>query len=154
MGMKVKGTGELMLLLRQGGPRAVRRAREQIKREGERIASRARDLAPVDYKGQSRQDPPRRELERSIRAERFYEDNRRLAVLVNVGGVVDGVDVDVYAVQMHEGLAPYGSGAFEKGPASKAKGPDVGGKFLERAFNERAPHMVADIVSEVRKALQ
>ena len=151
MGIRTKGFDSLGLTLRQTGERAERRAREQMKREGEKIADIARTLAPVDYEGQTHGSPPARELERSIEAERSYEDNRRLTITVSAGGVVDGVDVDEYAGLMHEGLAPYGSGAYLPGPATRAKGGKAGGKFLERAFLERKDKLVAAITAAIRK---
>lgn len=130
MGLEFKGgyTPEnLAFVLRQGGERVVRRARETMKREADLIVKLAKSNAPVD-KG---------DLEESIRAERTYEDNQRLQIAVIVGGVGD---VDSYALAMEEGLAPYGSGAFNLGPRSREKaaaGNDVGGKYLERAWLER-----------------
>lgn len=151
MGAKLHGGEKLFLLLSQGGPRAVRRAREQMKRQGEAIAKQAQKYAPVDHKGPGPGLPPGRELERSIESHKNYESNRRLQMVVNVGGVVDGVDVDDYVMEMHEGLAPYGSGEYQLGPASVAKGAGVGGKFLERAFREREDKLVDEIVAEIEK---
>lgn len=153
MAGRVTGAAELMLVLRQLGPRAVRRAREQMKRESEKIADLARDYAPVDHDGPTKGQPPGHELERSIRAEKDYEDNRRLKISVVAGGRVGDVDVDEYATLMHEGLGPYGSGAYRPGPGTLAKGPQAGGKFLERAHKERETHMIADITAEVLKEI-
>ncbi len=53
----------------------------------------------------------------------------------------NGRSIEKYATMMEEGLAPYGSGAFNLGKNSKAKaagGKDVGGKFMARAFKKRA----------------
>lgn len=154
MGAKIKGADKLSLLLRQGGERAVRRARSQMKREIGKIEQLAKDFAPVDHKGPGPGLPPGHELERSIRQRRTYENNRRLAVAVDVGGTVDGVDVDDYALLMHEGLAPYGSGAFQPGPATKAKGGQAGGKFLERAYKEREQVMVKEIITHIKKEFE
>lgn len=129
----------LVLALRQGGERVVRRAREAMKREADKIVLLAKSNAPVD-KG---------DLEASIRAEKEYEDNKRLQINVMVGGG----EVDTYAVQMHEGLAPYGSGAFHLGPGSRAKaaaGNDVGGKYLERAFEARRDKIPEEIFIEIK----
>ncbi|CAO3459773.1 hypothetical protein [Azospirillum argentinense] len=153
MGMRARGVEGLGITLRQVGERAVRSARERMKREGETVAELARQYAPVDHEGPTRGSPPGRELERSIRAEKVIETNRRLAIAISAGGTVGGVDVDAYAALMHEGLAPYGSGAYQPGPLTRAKGGKAGGKYLERAFTDRQDRIIDAVVQAIKRGL-
>jgi hypothetical protein len=82
---------------------------------------------------------------------RLSQDN--MEVEIEVGGVVNGVDVDDYAWMVHETQAPYGD--MPLGPKSQAKNAGnpadrfVGGKFLERAADEHEDDIlnsVADIL--------
>ncbi|WP_323016475.1 HK97 gp10 family phage protein [Castellaniella sp.] len=146
----------LGIRLSQLGDRVVKHVADVLRDESENIQQLARDNAPVD-KGN---------LEEAIKLE---EDrggiNRRLRVTVYVDpdfpapeGSDIGRTVGRYMLMMHEGLAPYGSGAFKLGDKSQAKanaGFNVGGKFFERAYLERKPHIqkrVAAMVKRARKA--
>lgn len=155
----------LSVLLRQGGPRAVRAAREQMKKEADKIVKLAKDNAPILHHdviaggagtaaevhaaGFSGSPGP---LERSIKREDTYEDNRRLQI-----NVVAGEGLGAYPLMMEEGLAPYGSGAFKLGPLSREKrlaGKDVGGKFMERALGARQDAMPDEILTAIITELE
>lgn len=62
-----------------------------------------------------------------------------------------------YAVIMHECLAPYGSGLFNLGPLSevkRARGNDVGGKFLERAMSSSEDEINEIVAAEFIRAIK
>lgn len=147
MGLKVEGTQALMAMLEQVGERAVRGVSDEIKKGAEEIAELAIKYAPVDEGN----------LEDAIKVEfDRYGINRRIRATVYVDLDVrgaDGVPVGRYAMAMHEGLAPYGSGAFNLGAKSRAKDGGtgrVGGKYLERAINELSPEIFARVQRKIK----
>lgn len=143
MGMKITKGLDLGVRLRQSGERASKRARELMRRVGKKIEETARDYAPRDFHGPTPGSPPARELERSIQMITPRDSTGRIQVMVTVGGSVGGsvfrrggtaVNVDDYALEMHEGV-------YQLGPESRRKqaaqpGKEVGPKFLERAYVE------------------
>jgi hypothetical protein len=157
----------LAIAMRQGGEKVIRKAREAMKREADKIVALARSNCPVltsngvkmtVYTGEPG------DLEASIRQIRSYDDenNGRLQIDVVVGNGTGadgdsfsgpaGVDLDVYALQMNEGLEPYGSGAFKLGPVSRQKaaaGHDVGGLFMDRALEARQDNIPESILAEI-----
>lgn len=126
----------LIAKIEQVGDRAHRGVSALMQREGIILRDLARSNAPRDE----------HDLESAITSEPQPTGiNRRTEVYVYVDGSRSkntGKSVSEYAMYMHEGLAPYGSGAYQldKGSQEKAgEGHDVGGKFLERAVEERRP---------------
>jgi len=78
----------------------------------------------------------------------------KVSVYIDMSMPADGAKVvGDYAMRIHEGLAPYGSGAYQLGPKSIAKGGEVGGKFMERAANERISSIYAKVQNIVRRSL-
>jgi hypothetical protein len=143
--------GLMMAIIDQRGERAVKGVSEIMLAESEKIAQMAQEFAPVDE----------HDLERAIMVEKDRTGtNRRLmtAVFVDESAVTEKGDalVGEYALMMEEGLAPYGSGAFNLGEKSKEKargGYKVGGKFMARAFEEgkkRLMKRVRDFVKRKR----
>lgn len=111
------------------GKRALRHMRASAKMiKDESIAN-----APVDYKGVRKSDPPRHELERAHHIEEKYGDEGRLEATVWVGGDVDGVNVDDYALWIHEGYYQLGKASIAK---AAANGHEVGPGYLHRALAE------------------
>lgn len=158
MGVEVEGVEELAFLLRQSGARAVKGAFQQMKKEGEAIARRARENAPVDEG----------DLEKAIRSRvvgggRDEETGqfKRKEIVIEVDGdatTSDGKSVGSYAYIMHEELKPYGFGRFNLGPKSRAKQENnpsfkVGGMYLERAIAEIEKGMMNRIIEAVRDAV-
>lgn len=158
----------LAIKLRQGGERVVRRCREAMKRQADKLVVLARSNAPVLHVGGDEMkvyDGTPGNLEQSIKRVDGYDDSQhgRLQIDVVAGGVVNGVDVDKYVLQMEYGLAPYGSGGAGSiyGPGNcpagtpslslqKAMaGNDVGGAFMTRALAARQDQMPSEILSEV-----
>lgn len=124
----------LEIRLSQLGERSSREILAVMRDEAEQIANLARQYAPVDDHF----------LEQAIEV---VEDrggiNTRTQVYVQVNpDAVDerGQSVLQYAALQHELLGPYGAGIWRLGPKSREKDGGtgrVGGKFLERAVNER-----------------
>ena len=141
----------LGMRLSQLGPKVVKHVVDVMRDESEKIQELARDNAPRDDG----------DLENAIKVD---EDrggvNRRVQLLVYVDPNhidSDGREVGRYMMKMHEGLAPYGSGAYQLGPESiikAAAGYDVGGKFFERAYLEREPHIAARVQRMVENAIR
>lgn len=143
----------LGIRLKQVGPKVVKHVVDVMRDESERIQKLAQANAPVD-KG---------DLEGAIKID---EDrggiNRRVRLLVYVDpdhpdGTRSDSTVGDYMMEMHEGLAPYGSGAYHLGPLSIAKaaaGNDVGGKYFERAYLERQSHIASRVHQMVQNALR
>lgn len=131
---------ELSYLLMQVGERAARGMAAMMRDEAEKIVEKARSNAPVD----------KHNLEQAIKMREIRGGRdplsgkfARARFEIYIDGTIednDGKPVSEYAMIMHEELAPYGAGFYNLGPASQAKassGNDVGGKFLERAVDER-----------------
>ncbi|WP_207456053.1 hypothetical protein [Azospirillum sp. SYSU D00513] len=138
MGMKLTGTGNLATILRRVQANVTRAAAAEIHRQGETMRTVSQLNAPVD--------------EGDLEAAHFVETTTRPGGSTTTVGV-GGDDVDPYALQMHEGLGPYGSGAFQPGPGTIAKGQQAGGKFLERAFDDQRGEIAPAVADAVRKAL-
>lgn len=126
--MKVSGVNELKAAMRHAAGTVPDAARKQMHRGADRIVKEAQKNAPVD----------KHNLEESIRKEKSYGDRGRLQIDIVAGGEVNGVNVDEYAVIMHES-------DYNLGPGSQAKQAGqqniVGRKFLERAVDKEAKHM-------------
>jgi len=126
--VKVSGANELAVAMRHAAGVVPDAARKQMHRGADRIVNEAKKNAPVDEHN----------LEESIRKEKSYGERGRLQIDIVTGGSVNGVDVDQYAVIMHES-------DYNLGPGSQAKQagqPEiVGPKYLERAAMKEAKHM-------------
>jgi hypothetical protein len=110
-----------------------KRALRHMRRVSKLVMETSRAYAPVDWKGYTSKDPPGHELEKSHRVEEQYGHRGRLEATVMVGGMVGGVDVDLYAEWMHEG--PYNLGKASEAKA-RSTGKVVGERFLERALED------------------
>jgi hypothetical protein len=140
MGVKLIGIDSVSALLIQDGKRATSAALRQMRKEAKIIKELSVANSPVDEGN----------LEAAHAVEEIKKGNERTVIEVGVGGIVNGVDVDAYATEMHEGL-------YSLGPRSEAKqasnGHIVGRKFLERALDEREPKMKEEIETAVSDAL-
>ncbi|MCP1540061.1 hypothetical protein [Methylorubrum extorquens] len=125
MKMQVAGTKSLLAELLNIGEKVPDNARKVMHRNADKIIEEAVLNAPVD----------KHNLEQAIRKRISYQSTfrKRLKIDIEVGGIVNGVNVDEYAMQIHEN---YGSMNPGKGTIAKRDanpGRFIGEKFLERA---------------------
>jgi hypothetical protein len=142
--MTMSGDIELVAQLRYLAQKVPENARKVMHREANNIVKEARLNAPVDDA----------ELEDAIHIEKGYESRGRLTIDVVVGGIVRGVDVDRYAMLIHENYE-----SMTPGPGTIAKraanpGRYVGGKFLERAVDDRMPKLEKAMIAGVLKDME
>lgn len=140
MGMKATGLAGLANDFRRIADAAVTAAAPVLHAQGEAISARSRALAPIDEGNL--------EASHDVTTERA---GGQVRTTVSVGGIVNGVDVDGYAVRMHEG-------DYNLGPLSRAKaeatGQPVGQKFLERAFIEQEGKVADAIADALAKVIR
>jgi HK97 gp10 family phage protein len=141
--MKVYGCEELAGLMKELAGRVPKQGRKILERGAEKIVKEAQLNAPVD----------KHNLEDAIHMEKGYEGRGRLKVDIVVGGEVRGVDVDRYAMLIHEnyeGMNP-GKGTIKKREANP--GRYVGGKFLERAVDDMMPKIQKQMAEAIIREL-
>lgn len=142
--MKIYGDQQLIAKLRNLAEKVPANARKVMHRQSAAIVDRAKLFAPVDDQ----------ELEDLIHAEKGYESRGRLKIDIVVGGTVRGVDVDRYALLIHENYE-----SMKPGPNTEAKraanpGVYVGGKFLERAVDESAPKLEKAMIRQIMEDME
>lgn len=131
------------------GPSALRHMRQVSKL----IMEQSQKNCPRDFKGpHGRHSMPGLELERAHHIEEEYGDMRRIESSIEVGGDVDGVNVDDYAEIMEQG-------SYNLGPASIQKmaenGCEVGEKYLERAviqYDVEFDNILEDLADAMMRA--
>jgi len=114
-------------------------ARKTMHRGADKIVKEAKLNAPVD----------KHNLEESIRKVVGYGYRGRVQINIEVGGMINGVNVDLYAVEVHENYwedTP-GPGTLQK--RQQNPGRHVGGKYLERAVNDQRPKLEKDVIEAV-----
>jgi len=140
MGLKIIGLDAVAAMIKNDADKATQAARRRMRVEAQRIMELSQKNAPVDEGN----------LEAAHHIVTERDDRFRKTETVEVGGTVHGVDVDRYALVMHEA-------EYHLGPKSLAKqagsGRMVGRKYLERAFKEREPFLNPAIKEEVDKSL-
>jgi hypothetical protein len=144
----------LTVAIKQTGEKAARRAISVMEEEGREIADLARSYAPFD-EGM---------LEDAIKSERvpggrdekgrFVRDAIQVYVDADMPGSGGARTVGEYAYLMHEELGPYGSGRYNPGPGTRAKGPQAGGKFLDRAVRDRAKAFIQKMKTAISKSFR
>lgn len=151
MGLEIKGIEALLANLSQTGDRAVRGVSDEIKRGAKKIQDLAREYAPEDEGN----------LSESIKVEVDRSGiNGRVQAFVYVDGDAAAEDGTVgdYALAVHEGVAPYGSGGHgrigEKSMAKDAGRGVVGGKFMERAVDQLQVEIAEDLTQAARKVFR
>lgn len=107
-----------------------KRALRHMRRVAKATLKTAIEWAPVDWKGMKPSDPPRHELERSHKIEEIRGESKRIECRITAGGRVGGVNVDRYAMWVHN-LEPH-----QRGRATIAKGPKAGPGWMARALEE------------------
>lgn len=139
--MRVQGAGLLVTQLRHAGERVLDKARKTMHREADKIVKEAQLNAPVD----------KHNLEQSIRKEVSYGVRGRLQIDIVAGGMVNGVDVDLYVMEIHENYASMGVGPGTAAKRAANPGRYVGEKFLERAVRDRKGKLNAAVISAVNQ---
>jgi hypothetical protein len=130
MGMKWKGPSgrDFINALVIADREARANAKAVAKEEAEIVKKIGEAQAPLDTG----------ELEKAFTLTMNRLRSDRTLFNIEVGGIVNGVDVDEYALKMHES-------AYKLGHLSEVKqarvGRVVGPKYLERAFDERVEIM-------------
>ena len=119
-----------------------RESKKSLRRGAKDILEVSKSQAPIDD-GQ---------LEKAHELSIVRLNKDEMGVEITVGGTVDGVDVDFYAAEVHERMAPYGD--INLGPRSRAKDDAktvahrfVGGKFLERAADELQEGIIQSVAN-------
>lgn len=145
--------------LDQLGDRALRGLSKVITSGAKEIQKQARSNAPVDIGNLEeaiKVDTDRSGSHRRVSAT-VYVDETMPAVHYNAdGSVTKGTEDKVvgdYVMEMHENLTPVGH--LQLGPKSLDKsmsGHQVGGKFMERAFDDVVPGIIQEAEDIVRKA--
>lgn len=169
MDMKVTGMKELQAQLRYTAEKVPDNARKAMHRAADHILKEAKLNTPVD----------KFNLEKSIRKEVTYGVRGRLQINILVGGMmVDGVNitkqknrnlskqqrkrrvnVDQYAVLVHEAYETSVAYKNGPGPGTRAKmlanpGRKIGSKFLERALRDNRKTTYTTIFQSVVQTLK
>lgn len=139
--IKTQGFSGLYASLRHAGQRVQENGRKTMHRQADAIVKEARLNAPVD----------KHNLEESIRKEIDYVQRGRLQITIKMGGFVGGVNVDRYALEVHENYE-----SMKPGPGTLAKmqanpGRIIGSKFLERAIEASRGKLQKAMVEAVIK---
>jgi hypothetical protein len=141
----ISGFEEIAVGLRHAADRVKDGARKQMHRSADKIVTAAKLYCPEDEGN----------LVASIRKEISYENRGRLQITVVCGGEINGVNVDQYAVIVHE----HYEGMLVKGPgkntlAKMAANPGVyiGSKFIERAADDNKPRLLESMIETVKAA--
>lgn len=139
MGGRVTGIADVLASFQRVHDQVHRAAADALHDQGERLADRSKELAPVD--------------KHNLEAAHHVETERhpdRVLTTISVGGVVNGVDVDEYVEFIHDGDYKLGPGSLAKATGT---GQPVGPKFLDRALDERKDKIVAAVDDAVQKAV-
>jgi len=145
--IKVEGIGQVKAMLRNVAQKAFPHAARVMRSAADNVEKMSKLQCPHDDG----------ELEDSIHQEVMTDDgNRRLAIDIVAGGVVRGVDVDEYAVIIHEnyeGQLKHGPGINTLAKMAANPGVVIGSKFIQRAVDAEEPRleksMLQAIVTEV-----
>lgn len=137
---------EVLARLQYAAVKVPDNARKVMRRTADAIVVEAKINTPHDTG----------ELEDSIREEIGYAGRGRLQIEILVGGMVRGVNVDLYAVQVHEnyeGMLVHGPGPGTL--AKMAAYPDhyIGSKFLERAVDKYRPKLMKAMIEAIVKEI-
>lgn len=157
MGVKVKfDPFMLQTAITRSGGKLRRNVRKTMTESVQKIAETAKRYAPVDK--YNLEDAIKVTEPKQGRDEMGRFGAMTASVYVDMDAPTqDGRTVGVYALIMHEALAPYGSGAFNLGERSQAKdggSGEVGGKYLERALEEHADSVVEELLDDVQEAFE
>lgn len=134
------------------GQTTSKRALRHMRQVAKMIMDTSIAYSPVDWHGPGGpSSPPGHELEKSHKIVEQFGASSRLEATVEVGGMVGGVNVDLYAFWLHDSFGwKLGKGSYAKmmrSPKNK-----VGPLFLERALKEH-DHEFDDLLDELVEGL-
>ncbi|AMB48264.1 HK97 gp10 family phage protein [Methylobacterium sp. AMS5] len=138
--LKTSGFEGVMAMLRNVAEKVPENARKTMHRGADTIVREAKLNAPVD----------KHNLEESIRKEVNYTGlRRRLSISIVAGGQVNGVDVDEYAMEVHENYddARPGPGTAAKRDANP--GRQIGSHYLTRAVEDQKAKLEKAVIQAV-----
>lgn len=141
-GLRLKGLEPTIAMIKNDMERASRAARRRMDVEAEKIKELSVSYAPVDEGN----------LEDAHVIVKERDEHRRKVVYVGVDQSAPGTranSVGDYADRMHESSYNLGPESLRKDAGRGVVGP----KFLERALEERRPHLNEGLREEVKKAL-
>lgn len=141
--VKVTGIPELMARLRHYSEIVPDKARKTMHRGAAKVVKEAKLNVPVD----------KHNLEESIRSEVKYEFRGRLTIEILTGGYVGTVNVEEYAMKVHENYNDDTPGKHTIAKRAANPGRYIGRKFLERALDSQATKLHASMVEAVDEAL-
>lgn len=146
MKMEEFGCDELIVTLTNIARKVPETGRKTMHRGADKIIKEAQLNAPVD----------KHNLEQSITKEIGYDQDQggRLTIIIRVGGSVNGVDVEEYAMSVHENY-----GDMTPGPGTIAKreanpGRYVGEKFLQRAVEDQRQKLMKAMIDAIYEELE
>lgn len=139
--IKIHGVKQLEIKLRHTADRVADSARKTMHRGAANILKEAQLNAPVDEHN----------LEKSLRIERTTGIRGRLELTIVMGGFVGNVNVDRYAVEVHEHYSSMGVGPGTQAKRLANPGRYIGEKFLERAAKDGEAKLLAAMISTVKK---
>jgi hypothetical protein len=133
---------------------------EEMMKGAERIVQRARDYAPYD-EGKLEDAIKWKKGSERVQARNalghFSTGTQKSAIAVvyvdkNMPGSGSAQNVGEYAFLMHEEMAPYGE--INRGVKTRAKGPQAGGKYLERAIRDETALLATNIKKAASRAMR
>jgi hypothetical protein len=137
--LKTSGFDQLYAALNHAAERVSTSARKQMHRGADAIVKEARLNTPVDEHN----------LEESIKKDVNYGVRGRLQIQIVMGGFVNGVNVDEYAMEIHENYSQMGVGPGTIAKRLANPGRYVGEKFLERAVRDNEKKLTAAMILAV-----
>lgn len=141
---KVTGYNEVMARLKYVALKVPDNARKAMHRMADNVVKQAKINAPRD----------RGNLEDSIRKEIQYGYQGRLSMTIVMGGMVGGVNVDEYAIQVHENYDDEHPGPTTEYKRSLYPGEFIGSKFLDRAIKKYAPKFEDVIRADIERTIK
>lgn len=153
MGISVTGVEELKFILQKASAQAPKHVFDQMKREGKKLQTLARAMAPVDVG--NLEEAITLETEGGGRDSRGRFLAKVVAVFIDMNQPVEGRPghvVGEYAYEMHEHLTPAGPMKLGKKSQAKQAGQSetVGGGFMERAGDEIEAGMMGRLIDVAR----
>lgn len=93
-------------------------------------------------------------LEESIRKEVQYGYLGRLSLQIVMGGTVNGVNVDEYAIQVHENYDDANPGPTTQYKRTLYPGEFIGSKFLDRAIKKHSARFESTIRADIERTIR